>query len=801
MPTYSYGGVEFNTDSLFQTTLPPDIAAALQGTTSIDEAWEAVRDLEFPKNVGDPTGMSNERYVERNNTALIDAVVLYAAQNGFGPTVTQTGERNDKFDIGTVPEGMDRQKYLSALTDNGYLPDTGYGFTTSVNKDGTVQAKIDTPDDSLVNQVVQKVVGTAINSGVGSAVNAVGGALTLGDLNSDGGGGGLPGVEVVPTGGDREGGKTNYPIFTQPGELGSPSEVLQQAIDAGASPDDLRAIMGRYPGSFTPEDYALVDELEQQRSAANPSLPGATDDEWTAEEGVALEDALDAILGTVNAAGNSPTGKVPTDSQGNPTTSTGGAPITPSTGATSGQKDVSGNPYDPEMERVYAERNPGYPNPYSLPEGEGQEGSGEGSGDGTSGTWWPGAEGGSGGEGGDGTGGGGIDWGNVNWGEFFDQVLGTGGVDPSGGGILGDILSRIENQDLMADISRSRQPKPYNMNVPGFGGVTFDGDNINLTQDPKITQLQDRAIDRANHSLADPNLNQIYEKATTAGNRDLIPAYEQARDTLPMDQYVDQFSGRAESIFNSAQNNEMLSMLDPERNALRQAGTDQYGYANELMGQTNYDELAQNRYDLLSKQAAPYEQMQRNNLEESLYTRGGSGSKVGAMDRGALGLTQSTADIQRQMEGQDLGQRMRETNLNAASNMFQGGNQSMGTSGQLFGIGAGADAQKASTLGNLNYNTLQGQVQGTQAENRRRRNVLADVQNMIGFGQGVRADQTAQAASDYDIANTIFNQQMDMTQTAAHPGGAPRTRGYNSPNGLSASEIYDLVMSTGVFGV
>jgi hypothetical protein len=387
------------------------------------------------------------------------------------------------------------------------------------------------------------------------------------------------------------------------------------------------------------------------------------------------------------------------------------------------------------------------------------------------------------GQGGDGTQGPGIL-------DILNPIFGP--QDPYGGDPLGDILANREADAIDRRDHRANQPQPYNMSMPGFGDVNFNNGTIQYNPDPKVRQLQDMSVDRALNALKDPNLNSIYQKSTAIGNQYLGPAAHEAFNTLPVDQYVDRFSNRQNRLFSDFEEGKMLNELRPDIDAMRRSSDYQNFVGAGLIQDSDFQELADRRLGLLREQADPYEQMQRNQLENRLFTQGTTGSKAGSMDRGSLSLTQSTADIERQLNAQTMADQMRQFNIGAGTNLIQGGTAARRTVGDLFGVGVNADNNRLLAGSDASYRTLQGQVTGTQAENQRRRDTLNDVKGLIGFGQDVRSDQTAQANSDYRIARDIFGDFNTAANTAAAPGGSVRQRGYSGGGGLSERELLDL---------
>lgn len=499
-------------------------------------------------------------------------------------------------------------------------------------------------------------------------------------------------------------------VFTPDGDTESPISVTAPSLK------DLEEFIEEYKNRNNPPP-------DTQAPTATPA-PEAPDVNNPVEEEIDPNDVLDAIL---EEATSSPDGTV--------------SP-TPTAPAGTGQTDRSGNPYDPEMERVYAERNPGYPNPFSLPEEDPNDPvlggpTGPTTGTPTGGNPPPLPEEGN-------TGPFGLPqdiWDVIQQGG--QDIFGPGGTYDQGN------VDRTINRAV-----RQTQPNPMGLDTP-IGNVRWnDGVGSIQNMDPNFAQLGPQGYQMAVNQLNSPAQNRMSSLAMRQSFNAMPEAFQTALDTPAISPNDPNF----QALYNQS--------VGPERDALFASGQYQNQAGQDLIENSDFQGLADERLALLRSQTDPYNQQQQNALDTRLFNRGTLSSKAGSMQQGALDLNFQTRDIQDQLNAQTMADQMRQFNIGAGTNLMGQGDQAFYSGGQL-----GATGTELAMQGNI-------------AEGNRRRNRLLDVQNQFGFGQQTKANQLTNANTAAGIGNDQQQLLLDMFSTAANPYG------YSSNPYSTAATVY-----------
>jgi hypothetical protein len=503
---------------------------------------------------------------------------------------------------------------------------------------------------------------------------------------------------------------------------------------------------------------------------------------------------IDAVIAAMMENGQVDTSKLPSPPApvaSQPRTAAG----TPAAGA--GQAPPTNPRYDPVMEAEYARRNPGFPNPYGRDiideDGNGRADNAQFDpynrpsrlptkyNDILGGIFGGGASGD--GELGVGSGGG--------FGGFLGDIVAGAGTQPNGSpGWASDILESVEGERRVNDL----RPDPYNMNIPGVGGVQFGNGDINFNPNATFDALTRGGYQGALDTLNDPQLNEMREWSERVGLNNMPGVFDKALNNRSYNPALADFNertnalmGRGDELYQDVAGRDYMGDVGRERDALFASGTGQNQRGNRLLdGAENYQQVADERLGLMRDMSDPYEQRVRQQQAQGLFGSGNLGSKAGAMQQGELEMTLGNLDRQRVLDSLDSADRLRQFDIGAGTDLLRGGTDAISNAGNLFGMGA--DAQlKSGALGNDILNTqsrltgqgLDGNLAGIGAENQRVRNRFSDLQQLFNFGQGTRAGQIDNAAALQNIGSNNTNTLLDMAGTAANPYG------YNPQAGLA----------------
>lgn len=147
----------------------------------------------------------------------------------------------------------------------------------------------------------------------------------------------------------------------------------------------------------------------------------------------------------------------------------------------------------------------------------------------------------------------------------------------------------------------------------------------------------------------------------------------------------------------------------------------------------NFDpqSAANDRYNLLTKQAAPGESLQRNSLQSKLMAQGRLGTSGGGVDTKALYDAQDQADLGRQVAGQDYGMQWQKQ----LGDMFS----------NFSGMATNSGAQR--------YNLANSMVQGGQANDMFSMNSAGSMQSLYQqlFAPMFAAQKLTQSQSDRGV--------------------------------------------------
>lgn len=163
-------------------------------------------------------------------------------------------------------------------------------------------------------------------------------------------------------------------------------------------------------------------------------------------------------------------------------------------------------------------------------------------------------------------------------------------------------------------------------------------------------------------------------------------------DALTADQ---RSAGGALDSFLQHQGGQAGSEADSFFAALQKMGSDPQAAAND-------------RYNLLTKQAAPGEEQARNALQQKLFAQGRLGTSGGGVDTKALYDSQGNADLGRQAMGQDYGMQWQKQ----LADMF----------GQFSGMAGNSGAQR--------YQLANSMIQGGQANDQFAMSSAGNMQQM-----------------------------------------------------------------------
>ncbi len=367
-----------------------------------------------------------------------------------------------------------------------------------------------------------------------------------------------------------------------------------------------------------------------------------------------------------------------------------------------------------------------------------------------------------------------------------------------------NIFDEQQAGDAVTSAVQDVRPRPYNMNLPGVGGVSFNDGKIGFNNmNENFTGLTNQAYEQSLQQLQDPQTQQLIDWSAAQTNQRMPEVLDTAMNTHSYMGALDQFNeqnnalmGQGNSMMDNIQGSDFLGQAMPLINEGRASADYQDATGRRLIeGAENYQGVADERLGLLREMADPYEQRSKAALEQRLFNSGNIGSKAGAVRQGEQEMNMNNADRARILDSQTMADALRRFDINAGTNLFQGGTAARGTAGSLFGSAAASDASTINsgnaarssiynTMGGLAGQGLEGNLAGIGAENSRVRNRLTDLQNLFNFGQDANTANINNATNLQNMGNQNIQTLLDMTTTAANPFG------YSGNPYYSASNIY-----------
>lgn len=380
----------------------------------------------------------------------------------------------------------------------------------------------------------------------------------------------------------------------------------------------------------------------------------------------------------------------------------------------------------------------------------------------------------------------------------------------------GSILGGSADSQAAARGAQATAHEYQTLGIPGFGTVGVKGGIQNFN--PMLNDLMSMSLQGAGLAYTDPNIAQGATTMTGLGNAHLPSAVDNAfNNSISFNPALQNYNSRLAGLFNTG-----LGMLGSSSGGggggggyranlqdiidqVMKSGKWQNKTGRQLIKDSDFQSLADERLALLREQANPYNTMARNALSDELAAQGQNFSKAGAMRHGQLDLAQNTADIERQLQAQTMADQLRQFNIGAGHSLLQGGTSAYNAAtgarsveAQSAAAQANAAAQRMQAsiagrnqlfgfLGDMANAGLTGNIAGIGAENSRGQTRMYNAAQLLGFGQDLLGNR-AQQMSDYmqpysDIQSIIRNSY----NTSAAPGGINNGRSAFVPT-MSGSE-------------
>lgn len=278
-----------------------------------------------------------------------------------------------------------------------------------------------------------------------------------------------------------------------------------------------------------------------------------------------------------------------------------------------------------------------------------------------------------------------------------------------GAGLAGSLISSNSAKNAASSAAAGAQFNPYNSSNL-FGGSTWDPTTRTNTQtlSPWAQQVATGLQGSAINGATNPFYSSTGQQYMQQGAGDLGQYYQQAQDYGGLPQsFVDQMNA---------------------------------GYS----GLSNYQDVADKQYGLLTQQAQPGIDQQTNALFARLQGQGRLGSTGGGRDITAFSSGLGQADVARQLAGQQLGMQAQTNGLNILNSQGQ------------FGL----------TADNTNYSRANDRV--------------ARANDLFGFGSTVNNTGTTEASNSLGLLGGLAGQTQDTTNVGIQSGQAAAQAGANA---------------------
>ena len=220
-------------------------------------------------------------------------------------------------------------------------------------------------------------------------------------------------------------------------------------------------------------------------------------------------------------------------------------------------------------------------------------------------------------------------------------------------------------------------------------------------------------------------------------------------------------------------------------------GDQQAGYGRQLsdrgMGflDTNYQDVAANRLSMLREQAAPQEERAQNAMAQKLFSMGQLGSEGGARNIEAFAQGQSNADLERQLQAQNMAVGLRQQDRAFAGQLMGAGDTMARTAGGLYSSGGRAVDQYS----NLAQTMYGNRMQDNQYRYGRAQSRLADMQGLFGFGQGIKDTNMQRATLAQQNLQGVHGEMRENLALAANIANAGSGGNISGNSGGGGSAI------------